>query len=185
MGHYTCDNKVGYYFNHVQCRHEKIKAEVRSSFITTTVREQRPMSQHKGATDRVPTGDQRYPVLCHCQLGQICYIWSCCAVVAPGVQKQTDRAKKSATMVTMHSHCRYACSLWKLIWNFALWLLLYLPSYCSLRSESFYTFQWIALDHEKIWRSGQALFFYFCAVFTTSKIHKLTDHIVNVDAFWQ
>ena len=43
------------------------KAEVRSSFITTTVREE---SHHKGATGRVRTGDQRLPVLCHCQLGQ-------------------------------------------------------------------------------------------------------------------
>ena len=46
------------------------KAEVRRSFITTTVREQHPRSHHKGATGRVRTGDQRYPVLCHCQLGQ-------------------------------------------------------------------------------------------------------------------
>ena len=29
-----------------------------------------PRSHHKGATDRVWTGDQRLPVLCHCQLGQ-------------------------------------------------------------------------------------------------------------------
>ena len=27
-------------------------------------------SHHKGATGRVRTGDQRYPVLCHCKLGQ-------------------------------------------------------------------------------------------------------------------
>ena len=29
-----------------------------------------PRSHHKGATCRVRTGDQRYPILCHCQLGQ-------------------------------------------------------------------------------------------------------------------
>ena len=29
-----------------------------------------PRSHHKGATSRVRTGDQRLPVLCHCQLGQ-------------------------------------------------------------------------------------------------------------------
>ena len=29
-----------------------------------------PRSHHKGATGRVRTGDQRLPVLCHCQLGQ-------------------------------------------------------------------------------------------------------------------
>ena len=46
------------------------KAEARRSFITTTVREQRPRSHHKGTTGRVRTGDQRYPVLCRCQLGQ-------------------------------------------------------------------------------------------------------------------
>ena len=28
-----------------------------------------PRSHHKGATGRVRTGDQRLPVLCHCQLG--------------------------------------------------------------------------------------------------------------------
>ena len=38
--------------------------------MTTTVREQHPRSHHKGATGRVRTGNQRYPVLCHCQLGQ-------------------------------------------------------------------------------------------------------------------
>ena len=47
------------------------KAEIRRSFITTTGREQNPRSQ--GATGRVRTGDQRYPILCHCQLGtQVC-----------------------------------------------------------------------------------------------------------------
>ena len=29
-----------------------------------------PRSHHKGATSRVPAGDQQLPVLCHCQLGQ-------------------------------------------------------------------------------------------------------------------
>ena len=29
-----------------------------------------PRSHHKGATGRVRTGDQRLPILCHCQLGQ-------------------------------------------------------------------------------------------------------------------
>ena len=38
--------------------------------IITTVREQNPRSNHKGATGRVQTCDQLYPVLCHCQLGQ-------------------------------------------------------------------------------------------------------------------
>ena len=34
-----------------------------------------PRSHHKGATGRVLNGDQRLPVLCHCQLGQdICRI---------------------------------------------------------------------------------------------------------------
>ena len=44
------------------------------------VREQRPRTHHKGATGRVLTGDQLYPVLCHCQLGQdISTIgWSLC-----------------------------------------------------------------------------------------------------------
>ena len=54
-----------------------VKAEVHSSFITTTVLEQNPMSQHKGAT-RVQTGDvtvsRHDPVLCHCQLGLYCYL---------------------------------------------------------------------------------------------------------------
>ena len=36
--------------------HSQVKAEVRRSFITTTVRE-RPRSHHKGATCRVRTGD--------------------------------------------------------------------------------------------------------------------------------
>ena len=36
-----------------------LKAEVRSSFITTTVLEQRALSHHKGATCRVRTGDRR------------------------------------------------------------------------------------------------------------------------------
>ena len=44
----------------------KVRAAVRRSFITTTVRDE----YHKGATGRVRTGDQRLPVLCHCQLGQ-------------------------------------------------------------------------------------------------------------------
>ena len=46
-----------------------LKAEVRRSFVTTTVREQRPRPHHKCATGRVRTasGDQRYPVLGHCQ----------------------------------------------------------------------------------------------------------------------
>ena len=39
-----------------------VKAEVCSSFITRSL--------HKGTTSRVWTGDQLYPVLCHCQLGQ-------------------------------------------------------------------------------------------------------------------
>ena len=39
------------------------EVEVRRSFITTTVRDQSP------ATGRVRTGDQRFPALCHCQLG--------------------------------------------------------------------------------------------------------------------
>ena len=51
-------------------RVDACKAEVRRSYITTTVREQRPRSHHKGATGRVRTGHQRYPALCRCQLGQ-------------------------------------------------------------------------------------------------------------------
>ena len=43
------------------------EAEVRRSFLLPR---QSPRSQHKGATGRVWTGDQRHPVLCHCQLGQ-------------------------------------------------------------------------------------------------------------------
>ena len=48
------------------------KAEVRSSFITTTVLDQSPRSHHKGATSRVRTGDQLYSALCQChyQFGQ-------------------------------------------------------------------------------------------------------------------
>ena len=48
------------------------EVEARCSFITTTVLEQRPRSHHKGATGRVRSGDQRYPVLFHssCQSGQ-------------------------------------------------------------------------------------------------------------------
>ena len=47
-----------------------IRAEVRRSFITTTVLKflKNLRSHHKGATDRVRTGDQRLPGLCHCQL---------------------------------------------------------------------------------------------------------------------
>ena len=44
------------------CRPRSVPAEGRRSFITTTVREQRPRSHLKGATGRVRTGDQRYPV---------------------------------------------------------------------------------------------------------------------------
>ena len=44
----------------------KYRAEVRSSFITTTVRDESQVD-HKGATVRVRTGDQLLPVLCHCQ----------------------------------------------------------------------------------------------------------------------
>ena len=57
-----------------------VKAEVHSSFNTTTVWEQHPSlrSLHKDATDanttgckgRVRTGDQLHPVLCPCQLEQ-------------------------------------------------------------------------------------------------------------------
>ena len=47
-----------------------LKAEVRRSFIATTVRDQSPRSHHKGTTSLVRTGYQRYPALCHCQLGQ-------------------------------------------------------------------------------------------------------------------
>ena len=42
------------------------RAEVRRSFITTTVRDE----SHVTPQGRVRTGDQRLPVLCHCQLGQ-------------------------------------------------------------------------------------------------------------------
>ena len=38
--------------------------------------EQHPRSHHKGAIGRVQTGDQRYPVLCYCQLGQELYVLS-------------------------------------------------------------------------------------------------------------
>ena len=55
---------------HVRIQIRTLKEEIRSSFITTTVREQNLRSHHKGATDRFRTGDQRYPVLCHFQLGQ-------------------------------------------------------------------------------------------------------------------
>ena len=55
-------------------RRRHSKAKVRRSFIITTTvtssREQHPRSHHKGATARVRTGDQQYPVLCNCQLGQ-------------------------------------------------------------------------------------------------------------------
>ena len=49
-----------------------LKAEIRRSFITTTVREQNlnRRSHYKGATCRVRTGNRQYPVLCLCQLGQ-------------------------------------------------------------------------------------------------------------------
>ena len=57
-------------------------AEVRRRFITATVREKRRRSHHKGATGRVRTGDQRYPVLCHCQLGQDIPIASCQGIAA-------------------------------------------------------------------------------------------------------
>ena len=42
----------------------RCKAEVRRSFITTTVQEQDPRSNHKGATGslRVRTGDQRHAI---------------------------------------------------------------------------------------------------------------------------
>ena len=45
-----------------------VKVEVRSSFVNTW--DQSPRLHHKGATGRVRTGDQQYPTLCHCQLGQ-------------------------------------------------------------------------------------------------------------------
>ena len=44
----------------------QVRAEVRRSFITTTVRDE----SHVTPQGRVRTGDQRLPVLCHCQLGQ-------------------------------------------------------------------------------------------------------------------
>ena len=40
-----------------------IKAEVRRSCITTIVRDQSPRSHHKGITNRVRTGNQRYPAV--------------------------------------------------------------------------------------------------------------------------
>ena len=52
--------------------HDFIKVAVRHSFNTTTVLEQHPRSHYKGALNRVLTGDQLHPVLCHCQLGYIC-----------------------------------------------------------------------------------------------------------------
>ena len=52
------------------------RAEVRSSFITTTV-----WSHHKGSTGRVRTGDQLLPVLCHCQLGQDIPTYLCATIV--------------------------------------------------------------------------------------------------------
>ena len=51
-------------------QHCNQKAEVRSSFNTTTVQDEDPRSHHKGTTGRVQTGDRLYLVLCHCQLGQ-------------------------------------------------------------------------------------------------------------------
>ena len=41
-----------------------------SKATTTTIREQCPRPHHKGATGRVRTENQQFPVLCHCQLGQ-------------------------------------------------------------------------------------------------------------------
>ena len=49
--------------------HTLYRAEVRRSFITTLFGTN-PRSHHKGATDRVRTGDQLLPVLCYCQHGQ-------------------------------------------------------------------------------------------------------------------
>ena len=49
---------------------KSLEAEIRRNFMTTTVRDRNPTSHHKGATGRVRTGDQLFPVLCHCQLGQ-------------------------------------------------------------------------------------------------------------------
>ena len=47
-----------------------LKVGVHCSFNTATIWEQNPRSHHKGATGRVRTGNQPYPVLCLCQLGQ-------------------------------------------------------------------------------------------------------------------
>ena len=47
-----------------------VRGGVFADLITTTVRERHLRSHYKGATGRVRTGDQRHPVLCHCQLRQ-------------------------------------------------------------------------------------------------------------------
>ena len=39
-----------------------------------------PRSHHKGATGRVRIGNQRLPVLCHCQLGQTRHLCACVCV---------------------------------------------------------------------------------------------------------
>ena len=42
-----------------------------AALITTTVQELHPRSHYKGgALSRVQTGDQLFPILCHCQLRQ-------------------------------------------------------------------------------------------------------------------
>ena len=43
-----------------------------------------PRSHHKGATGRVGTEDQRLPVLCHCQLGQVTNNVKLCAASGHG-----------------------------------------------------------------------------------------------------
>ena len=62
----TCHVKI-----HFRSEWASLKAEVRRSFITTTIREQRPRSHHKGAIGRVRTGDQRPLIRLVCQPGYL------------------------------------------------------------------------------------------------------------------
>ena len=52
-----------------------------------------PRSYHKGATGKVRTGDQRLPVLCHCQLGR-----PTASRMRPGI----NRGKRSLIIGKIH-----------------------------------------------------------------------------------
>ena len=86
-----------------------------------------PRSHHKGATGRVRTGDQRIPVLCHCQLGkdisivpqapQLCLhlreveTWTLLALVEPCLNLALPSASFPGGVNSLLIECPKSCSI--------------------------------------------------------------------------